>query len=707
MNSRLIDFPHRLLRTLRSWGWLLVLVFSVSLTHGQSTKGIAPAGTPVDPDSGQRWALVIGNANYDTSPLRNPINDARAIAQVLETLNFQVTLLENASQRDMKKAIDRFGQALQEGGTGLFYYSGHGVQVGGRNYLVPVGASIVSEPDVEYEAVDAGRILAKMEAARNEMNLVILDACRNNPFASQFRTANQGLATLNAPAGTFISYATAPGSVASDGEGQNGLYTGELVQHMSTPGLKLEEVFKRVRSGVQAKSNGAQIPWDASSLTGDFYFLPAEVAAPEPPVVAQAAPAAPAAPAPSRYRPDEEAWEIVKESDNPTDLQFFINQFPESPLRQTAQLKMRILQSKEDQRQKEADQKLQEAERRQREAAEKLAEAERRQREAEERLTSQQQAPARPQVTGPPPLKPGERHMYVPPEFFDQVIEYRGHTYALTRYRYSFDAAESLAQRFGGHLVRIDDRGENRMLFKEYQRVHRDHAVWLGFSDQEEEGTFRWTDGSESALFDFRAWGKGQPDNWQRREDCVEMRFRSWDPQSMPLGGWNDAPCTGQMRAFVEWSGTDLPRTLEGAHQQPMLPVAQEPGNGFSPGWKLSALLVTLGTTVASLNQASAYNDLANQNSSLKQQYASTYDSDEREALETQYASNQEQMKSLSSSIQTLDTVSVIGALALAYMYFSEDESPARLVGQRSWAQPEWRLSQSPNHWKTEWTWHF
>ena len=175
-------------------------------------------------------------------------------------MGFDVTLLEDVSQTQMKRAIDRFGKKLRDGGVGLFYFSGHGMQVNGRNYLIPVNANVEAEEDVEYESVDAGRVLAKMESARNGMNLVILDACRNNPLARSFRNAAQGLATLNAPSGTFISYATAPGSVASDGSGQNGLYTGELVRHMKTAGLKLEEVFKRVRADVQDQSGDKQVP---------------------------------------------------------------------------------------------------------------------------------------------------------------------------------------------------------------------------------------------------------------------------------------------------------------------------------------------------------------------------------------------------------------------------------------------------------------
>ena len=224
---------------------------------GETSKGISKISSEAD-SGGPRTALVIGNAKYTSAPLRNPVNDARAISSTLQELGFQVTLLEDAGQKKMKRAIDKFGRAIRDGGVGLFYFSGHGMQVDGRNYLIPVDAEVDAEADVEYEAVEAGRVLAKMKTANNGMNLVILDACRNNPFARSFRSASKGLATLNAPSGTFIAYATSPGSVASDGTGDNGLYTGELVRHMKAPGLKIEEVFKRVRSGVQVKSDNKQ-----------------------------------------------------------------------------------------------------------------------------------------------------------------------------------------------------------------------------------------------------------------------------------------------------------------------------------------------------------------------------------------------------------------------------------------------------------------
>ena len=222
---------------------------------------------------------MIGVSDYTNGWPKLPgvKTDSQAVSAALKQHGFSITQVNNPKdRRALEEAftsfIDKYG--LKKENRLLFYFSGHGIQVSGRNYLIPVKYTITSEDDVEYESVDAGRVLAKMKAARNGMNIVILDACRNNPFPSSFRSASQGLATINAPSGTFISYATAPGSVASDGSGNIGLYTGELIRHMKSPGLKLEEVFKKVRTDVQKKSSDKQVPWDASSLTGDFYFVP-------------------------------------------------------------------------------------------------------------------------------------------------------------------------------------------------------------------------------------------------------------------------------------------------------------------------------------------------------------------------------------------------------------------------------------------------
>jgi hypothetical protein len=223
-----------------------------------------------------RLALVIGNSAYQTSPLKNPLNDAEDMAAALRNLGFKVILKKNADRRTMEDTIRFFGKQLRNGGIGLFYFAGHGVQVGSRNYLMPIDARIESESDVRYEAVDAGRVLGKMEDAENQLNIVILDACRNNPYARTFRTDQKGLARMDAPTGSLIAYATAPGEVAADGLERNGIFTKNLIQHMMTPNLSIEQVLKRVRIDVARKTNGRQIPWESSSLMGDFYFNSSE-----------------------------------------------------------------------------------------------------------------------------------------------------------------------------------------------------------------------------------------------------------------------------------------------------------------------------------------------------------------------------------------------------------------------------------------------
>jgi len=220
----------------------------------------------------KRVALVIGNSAYPGAPLNNPVNDARAMTAVLRAQGFEVISRENTTKSQMEKSIVEFGQKLGEDTVGLVYYSGHGLQVAGKNYLIPVDAEISTERMVPLVTVDADNILTQMMDARNRVNLVILDACRNNPYERSFRALGGGLAQMNAPQGTMIAYATAPGKVASDGIGQNGLYTQELLKAMRQPGVKVEEVFKQVRVAVSSLSNQAQVPWEASSLTGDFYF---------------------------------------------------------------------------------------------------------------------------------------------------------------------------------------------------------------------------------------------------------------------------------------------------------------------------------------------------------------------------------------------------------------------------------------------------
>jgi caspase domain-containing protein len=236
--------------------------------------------TPVVKET--RLALVVGNGAYEAAPLRNPVNDARDFAATLVESGFEVTRLENVGLRELRAALRDFGDRLKKrGGVGLFFFAGHGMQVKGRNYLIPVTAQIEREDEVEFESLDANLVLEKMDSAGNRFNIVILDACRNNPFARSFRSSTQGLAQMDAPSGTVVAFATSPGSVAMDGVARNGLYTQHLIESVQQPGLKIEEIFKQVRAAVRRDSGGKQTPWESTSLEGDFYFHPVDLAAAE------------------------------------------------------------------------------------------------------------------------------------------------------------------------------------------------------------------------------------------------------------------------------------------------------------------------------------------------------------------------------------------------------------------------------------------
>jgi hypothetical protein len=223
----------------------------------------------------KRLALIIGNSAYpSTSRLANPANDARDMASTLKDLGFEVMLYTNLDKKGMRKAVDDFGFRLKDYQVGLFFYAGHGVALADRNYLVPVDAAPQAAGDIEFDCEPADRILAKMEEARTTTNIVVLDACRNNPFErSLVRGGNDGgLATMKSLSGSYIAYATAPGSTAADGTGRNGLYTSALLKNLKNPGLPIEEVFKQVRVEVQQQTSNRQRPWDSSSLTNSFYF---------------------------------------------------------------------------------------------------------------------------------------------------------------------------------------------------------------------------------------------------------------------------------------------------------------------------------------------------------------------------------------------------------------------------------------------------
>jgi uncharacterized caspase-like protein/regulator of sirC expression with transglutaminase-like and TPR domain len=223
----------------------------------------------------KRTALVIGNSNYqETGQLPNPVNDATDMAQVLRELGFDVILLKDANLSQMGEALDEFHAKLLEGGVGVFYYAGHGMQLDSENYLIPIDAKLERKQDTPYEAQALGKILGAMEDAANNVNIIIIDACRNKPFNRGWQRSSQaeGLAPVQAVRGSYIAYATAPGDVADDGKGRNGTFTAQILKHIKTPNLSVEEMFKRVRQGVLEDTNNQQIPWDSSSLVGEFSF---------------------------------------------------------------------------------------------------------------------------------------------------------------------------------------------------------------------------------------------------------------------------------------------------------------------------------------------------------------------------------------------------------------------------------------------------
>lgn len=219
----------------------------------------------------KRLALVIGNASYKQKALRNPLNDASDMAKALQKAGFEVMTVFDGTTEKMRLAIEEFGNRAPENGVALFYYSGHASSADGQNYLWPTDQSFQRESDYMTKAINAQEVLTKMEHARTRINLVILDSCRDNPVAGK-RSGKNGLAMMDAPTGTLLAYSAAPGKTADDGTGRNGLYTSYLLQEIGKPNLKVEDVFKNVRLAIRAEKGSEQVPWETSSLTGDFFF---------------------------------------------------------------------------------------------------------------------------------------------------------------------------------------------------------------------------------------------------------------------------------------------------------------------------------------------------------------------------------------------------------------------------------------------------
>ncbi len=284
----------------------------------------------------KRVALVIGNGDYGSQPLANPTNDATLMAETLRDVGFEVVEVINADGRAMKKAVHTFSRTLSRAGSdavGFVYYAGHGIQAQGENYMIPVDAQIEEAIDVELEGFPASTLLSVLQNAGNRLNIVVMDACRNNPYKAATRSSGSGLARMGAPSGTLIAYSTAPGKVAADGRGRNSPYTKALSRAIKAPGAKVEDVFKTVRVAVMDRTSDAQVPWESSSLTGDFYFIEDQ---PEPEPVA--------APAQPDHTVELAYWESIKSSTDAALFEAYLSQYPEGLFAPLARAKISVIQ---------------------------------------------------------------------------------------------------------------------------------------------------------------------------------------------------------------------------------------------------------------------------------------------------------------------------------------------------------------------------
>lgn len=245
--------------------FLAILLFFISNLTAQDSRAIYIKKFSNE----NKTALIIGNSDYTGfSKLKNSLNDAYDMKATLEQKGFKIHFLQNANLRQTERKIKEFVEDLKDGGVGMVFYAGHGLEVDGRNYLIPVDAKIEDKSEVKYEAYAVNQLIDKMEDAKNRLNILVLDACRNDPFS---RSTGGGLAPLNNAKGMYVAYATAPGKVASDGSGKNGLFTKHLLNEIKKP-QSLEQLFKNTRQAVFKESNAKQLPWTSSSVMGDFYF---------------------------------------------------------------------------------------------------------------------------------------------------------------------------------------------------------------------------------------------------------------------------------------------------------------------------------------------------------------------------------------------------------------------------------------------------
>lgn len=277
----------------------------------------------------RRIALVIGNDDYAAAPLVNPGNDARAMADLLSSAGFSVSRHLNTKRDEMLRAVEVFANSAMRSETemALFYYAGHGAQLDWRNYLLPVGAEVKSAEQVKQSCVDLAELLGRVGRVRNKTFIIILDACRNDPFGGRFKPAQQGLSQFDAPVGSLLAYATSPGNVASDGGGQHGLYTENLLRELGQKGTRLEDCLKRVRLNVRLQSNNEQVPWETTSLEQDVFIFPG---------------AAPLSALELERELEEEiaAWQKIKGSHNLDAWAEYLRRFPNGRFSEIAQSRL-------------------------------------------------------------------------------------------------------------------------------------------------------------------------------------------------------------------------------------------------------------------------------------------------------------------------------------------------------------------------------
>lgn len=312
-------------RRWRAWHRLRLLVLGLLLTASPSLA------------QERRVALIVGVGGYRNVPaLANPPNDARDLGAVLDRLGFETETLVDPDRLALEAGVRRLGQRARGADAAFFFFAGHGLEAGGRNWLLPAPADIRSDRDLRFEALDLDSVLEQLDGAAR-LSILVLDACRDNPFRKRLQASGRGapaasgLGQASATVGTLLAFATAPGTVADDGRGRNSPFTTALLKRIETPGLEIRQLMAEVRREVREATQGRQVPWENSALEGSFYFRAAATSAPTPAAAAPpAAAVAAGAPAPGTAAPGAETvfWESVRSSRNPGDLRAYLARFP-------------------------------------------------------------------------------------------------------------------------------------------------------------------------------------------------------------------------------------------------------------------------------------------------------------------------------------------------------------------------------------------